>query len=106
MTRNATPEKQMAKLHKKLTEKMLDALSASDSAIGLLSTYPDLPNPVKEHLKKEADANPALLQAVSKFLKDNDITCLPEESEKMSELERRLKLKRSVGNVAHIDKEE
>jgi hypothetical protein len=47
---------------------------------------------------------PALLSAITKFLKDNDITAAPEDSDELSELEEALAKKRStrranVGNV-------
>jgi hypothetical protein len=105
MTKAAGTEKELAALHKKLTKSMLAALSSSSTAIDLLVKFPALPTEVTEFLEDHALANPALLQAVSKFLKDNDISCPQDESEDLSSLAQRLKNKRSVGNVTHIDED-
>ncbi|HXB10939.1 MAG TPA: hypothetical protein VNZ45_03055 [Bacteroidia bacterium] len=105
MTKAAGTEKELAALHKKLTKSMLAALDSSNTAISLLEEFPDLPSEVKDFLEDHAQANPALLQAVSKFLKDNDITCPQDESQELSSLAQRLKNKRSVGNVTHIDED-
>lgn len=105
MTKSAGTEKQLAALHKKLTTSMLDALDTSDTAIILLGKFPDLPDEVTEFLRNACDVNPALLTAVSKFLKDNDIKCPVEESKELNSLEQRLKRKRTVGNITHIDED-
>ena len=106
MTKAASPEKQLALLHKKLAATMIAALDSSDKAIALLGEYPDLPEDVKDFLEASCDVNPALLQAVSKFLKDNDITCPQDESQEVDALAQRLKNKRTVGNITHLDNEE
>lgn len=53
---------------------------------------------------------PALLSAITKFLKDNSITAAPEDSEELSELEEALQKKRDarrvkVGNIIPFEKE-
>jgi hypothetical protein len=99
-------DKQLGELHGKLAKSMVRALDASDKAIVLLDKYEDeLPGEVVEYLTKQADANPALLTAVSKFLKDNAITCSIDDSEELSHLEQLLKTKperKRVGNVVPI----
>ena len=105
MTKSASTEKQLALLHKKLSATMLAALDSSDRALVLLSEHPDLPEEVKDFLEEQCDVNPALLQAVSKFLKDNDITCPQDESTEVDALATRLQKKRTVGNITHIDEE-
>ncbi len=105
MTKAASPEKQLALLHKKLAATMIAALDSSDKAIYLLGEYPELPKEVQTFLRDACDVNPALLQAVSKFLKDNDITCPQDESTEVDALANRLKNKRTVGNITHIDQE-
>lgn len=105
MTERAGTEKQLALLHKKLSATMLAALDSSDEALDLLGRYgSDLPNQVQEYLEKQCAINPSLLQAISKFLKDNDITCPQEESQELDELTTRLKSKRktTVGNITHL----
>ena len=87
---------------------MLAALDASEEAKVLLDQHShEIPEAVARFLLRHADANPSLLTAVAKFLKDNQITCAVSDSEEMSELELRLKNKKrvSVGNVTHITEE-
>ncbi len=105
MTKAASPEKQLALLHKKLAATMMAALDSSDKALMLLGEYPDLPERVKIFLEAACDVNPSLLQAVSKFLKDNDITCPQDESTEVDALATRLQKKRTVGNVTHLDED-
>lgn len=98
-------DKLLGELHGKLAKTMLASLESSEQAAALLEEYSEeLPGAVQAFLAKISDANPALLTAVSKFLKDNAITCAIEDSEEMSELEKRLQNKRKrVGNVIPID---
>ena len=106
MTERAGTEKQLALLHKKLSITMLAALDSSDEALSLLGKYgSELPDQVTEYLEKQCAINPSLLQAVSKFLKDNDITCPQDESHELSTLEQRLKNKRksTVSNIVHLE---
>lgn len=95
----------LGELHGRLAKSMLQALSASESAQALLDEHDgELPESVVSFLSKTAGTNPSLLTAISKFLKDNDITCAIEDNDEMSELEERLKNKRKrVGNVVPID---
>lgn len=97
-------DKLLGDLHGQLAKSMIANLNASNGAEALLEEHDDLPDDVVEFLKKVSCTNPAFFTAVSKFLKDNDITCLVEESDDMTELEERLKNKRKrVGNVIPID---
>ena len=100
-------DKILGDLHGKLAKSMLSALESSDTAQDLLTAYgEELPIEVIQFLTKLSSNNPALLTAVSKFLKDNDITCSIEESHELSELEIRLANKRKrVGNVVPIHDE-
>lgn len=56
------------------------------------------------------EVSPAMLGAMTKFLSDNKITCLPEESNEMSELAKTLAQKRTrrraVGNVVPFETED
>lgn len=98
-------DKLLGELHGKLAKSMLAALATSEQAAALMEEFgEDLPGPVQTFLCKHAETNPALLTAVSKFLKDNSITCAIEDNEEMSELEARLQTKRKrVGNVIPIE---
>lgn len=102
-------DKELGKLHAKVAQVMLKALESSDTAGLLLDEFMDeLPEKVVDFLEKQVTVNPALLQAVTKFLKDNEVTCQIDEDESMSDLQKRLAEKRtrkSVGNVEYLDHE-
>lgn len=102
-------DKELGVLHGKLAKSMLAALDASEEAKVLLDEHAhELPDPVIRFLETHANANPSLLTAVAKFLKDNNITAAIESSEEMSALEKHLKNKKrvSVGNVIPITDDE
>ena len=103
-------DKELAELHAKVAKAMSRALDSSDRAETLLNEYEDeLPAPVVMFLEHQINANPSLLTAITKFLKDNEITAQREESTEMTELEERLQKKKSrvrVGNVVPITDEE
>jgi len=106
-------DKELGELHSLLAKAMKDALTASNEAQELLDACieggEELPLAVEAYLEKAASANPALLTAVAKFLKDNNITAAIEDDSNMSALQERLqgKRKKSMGNVVPIteDKE-
>ena len=108
MTKQKATDKELGELHALLARSMKDALQSSDEAKSILeacrNSGEDLPAFVEAFLEKAATANPALLTAVAKFLKDNNITAAIEDSEEMSELQKRLKEKRrhSVDNVVQL----
>lgn len=110
-------EKELSVLHKKVAEVLLKKLQSSDQAIYLLAKYHPiddeedlLPEDVRDYLEKQMDASPALLTVITKFLKDNDITAVVEESKELSELDKRLAEKsarrKSVGNVIPMQDED
>jgi hypothetical protein len=106
-TKKTATNKELGELHKALAKRMQISLEAADAAQFLLDEFAeDLPTPVIDYLEKQSAASPALLTAVAKFLKDNDITCTIEDSEELGDLEKRLRDKRSrkkVGNVEYLD---
>lgn len=85
---------------------LLKKLDAADKASILLVEHAgELPEEVAEYLAEQSDASPALLTVITKFLKDNDITAVVEESKELSDLDKRLSEKRqrrTVGNVIPI----
>ena len=111
MKQKAT-DKELGELHSLLAKSMKAALEASSEAQDLLDACVDsgeeLPLAVEAFLERAADANPSLLTAVAKFLKDNNITAAIEDSKDMSELEQRLKKKRkhSTDNVVPIKEDQ
>ena len=98
-------ESNLGKLHEKLAEVMLEALTSQDEAGFLLDEYKnEVPEAVLKFLEKVSQINPSLLTAITKFLKDNDITCQPEEGDRVSALQAKLAGKRrSVADIATID---
>ena len=108
MTKQTASDTKLGLLHSRVAEVMLNALTSADTAAILLETFRDqLPTEVIAYLSIQTDVNPALLQAVTKFLKDNDITCQIAEDENMTELQQRLAEKqgrrKTVGNVVPIE---
>lgn len=107
-TKQKATDRELGELHSLLARSMKDALQSSDEAKSILEAChesgEELPPFVEAFLEKAATANPALLTAVAKFLKDNNITAAVEDSEEMSDLQKRLKDKRrhSVDNVVPI----
>lgn len=94
-------EAELGTLHRRVAETMIKALDQSEVASGLLIKYPDdLPSDVVDFLESFVDVNPSLLTAATKFLKDNHISCDPEEDSALSELENKLQAKK--GNVTSI----
>lgn len=95
MTVKAASEGALGELHSKVAKVMSNALDVVEKA--------------QEHwLEGDADeprpeVSAPLLSAITKFLNDNKISCVPEDSKEMSDLEKRLMAKRktSVGNVVH-----
>ena len=89
-------ETELAKLHGRVAQTMLEALDNQSCAAALIVEFNgELPDKVLTFLEKVRTPNPALLTAVSKFLKDNDITAALDDSDTMTELEKRLSAKRN-----------
>jgi len=99
---NKATEHQLAALHGKLAETMTTALHQSDRAGALLVEFKEeLPNKVRKFLEDAREVNPSLLSSVTKFLKDNNISCDGAEDENLANLEARLKAKKK-SNVTTI----
>lgn len=97
MTVKAAPEEALGLLHAKVAKVMSGALQVFEHAQEeyLRGTHEDMDMP---------EVNASLLSVITKFLSDNKITCVPEESGEVSDLAQRLKGKRTrkVGNVLHL----
>ena len=109
----AATEKELSELHKKVAKVLLLKLDSSHQATYLLSKDHDadetvLPEDVIEYLETQMDASPALLTVITKFLKDNDITAVIDESKELSDLDKALaaKRKRRVAGVALVKNED
>lgn len=95
MTKKAATEAALGELHAKVAKVMADALTVYDIAQERYNAADseDIEAPV---------LNPALLSVMTKFLSDNKITCVPEESAGMSELEEKLKRRREKRSERNV----
>lgn len=92
MTIKAATEQELGELHSKVARVMSDALDVYDKA---QTVYLELsPEDLKESGIDPPVVSPPLLAVVTKFLNDNKISCVPEDSKEMSELAERLRAKR------------
>ena len=115
MAKGAATERKLGKLHEMLTElfiKQLERYSAQLDAVDKIDPNELESEVLAELLNNGFEPSPAMLSAVSKFLKDNEIMYDTEQLEELSSLERRLKDKRekrgnviSLGNLAVSDEE-
>lgn len=103
-------EKELSELHKKVANVLLKKLESADKAKALLlEFYDELPEEIIGFMEDQCDASPAFLTVVTKFLKDNNITAVVEDSKELSELDKRLAEKRQrrvVGNVIPMNDDE
>jgi len=91
-------EQSLSELHGKLADTLSAALETSDKAQHLLNKYEDheveLPFDVKNFLRAMREVNPTMLTVVTKFLKDNNISCDGADDDDLGALEGKLKAKR------------
>ena len=102
MTTNAATESKLGALHAKVAQVMVNALDVVEKA---QEVYLELPAD-DENIGPAPEVSAPLLSAITKFLNDNKITCVAEDSEAMSELAEKLankRKRRTVGNVVHLD---
>lgn len=100
MTVKAATETKLGELHAKVATVMTNALDVVEKAqIGYLDADADDVGPMPE-------VSAPLLGVITKFLSDNKISCLIEESDAVgglaATLAERRKNRRTVGNVVHI----
>jgi hypothetical protein len=92
MAKGASTPVSMGKLHLKLTELFLTILNKYENDLSALDNVGD---ELLDGLAAEGMMpSPAMLSAVSKFLKDNDITMETETLDELTDMERRLKNRR------------
>lgn len=97
MAKGAAKEKQLGALHAKITDVFIKVLSRYEERLDKIESIdPDeFENEMLEELFNEnAMPNPAMLSAVTKFLKDNEISFDTEKLAQLSDQERRLKERR------------
>lgn len=102
MSKGAANEQRLGGLHDTLArvfQRVLERYEKNYEALDQMQKE-EVSDEMVELLSTIQEPNPAMLSAVSKFLKDNDIMYDTEEVNKLSAQERRLKEKRERrGNV-------
>jgi len=106
MARGAAKEQALGGLHAKITEVFLRVLETYHKRLDVIEgidpeTLED--EMLAELLKDGGMPNPAMLSAITKFLKDNDIGFDTEKLSELSDQERRLKERREKrGNIVSL----
>ena len=96
-------ENELSVLHKRVARSLIKQLDQSETADNLLQEFEgDLPSPVVNFLNDLTQVPPALIQAATKFLKDNDISCDPVQETGMQSLQEKLKKRASVSGISLV----
>ena len=95
VTKASAPEDKLGALHAKVADVMLKALDAIELANEKAPEQDDDGNSLPP-----MEPSAALLGAITKFLKDNNITCNTEDSQTMTGLQQRLKDKPRLARKA------
>lgn len=92
----AASETRLGALHEKVTEVLMVALDGE-----VLPGYEDGDTVIPD---KVIPPSAAIIAAATKFLKDNEITCVPSENNALGELEQKMAARRARrGNVIDFD---
>lgn len=106
MAKGAANEGRLGTLHSKITEVFIQVLERYETRLDLreqLSTDDLQEEILAKLLDMDFEPNPAMLSAITKFLKDNEISFDTEQLEQLSDQERRLKERREKrGSIASL----
>jgi len=95
MPKNTATEQDLGGLHSKLAGILSKVLTGYEKKLDLATAVLDAADPEDELvdvlLQQNIEPSPAMLSAVAKFLKDNEITVSREELDALSAQEERLK---------------
>ena len=96
MAKGAATEKQLGKMHSMLAQVFTRCLEKQLKVYEAMDKIPEgeIEADMLEALSEMTEPNPAMLSAMSKFLKDNEIGLDSEEVETLNATERRLAEKR------------
>ncbi len=97
MTAKAAPEERLGNVHAKVTAIFLKVLERYEDrldALTLLDKEEIEQDVLLEVLEQNFEPNPAMLSAITKFLKDNEISYDVPQIDELSDTERRLKERR------------
>lgn len=93
MAKGAATERTLGALHSRLAEVFTKVLEKYERSLDRINRE-DIEESMLEELIKNSEPSPAMLGAISKFLKDNEIGFDSEEIDKLSSTEKRLKDRR------------
>ena len=101
MAKGASTEARMGKLHNKITELFLKILIKYEDDLSAMGNAED--ELIDSLMEEGMMPNPAMLGAITKFLKDNNISLESEKLDELSEMEERLAAKkRNRPNMASV----
>lgn len=92
MTKKAANEETLGTLHAKVAEVMLNALNSTDMLNEQIAADNEKARQADQldAIRDLIEPSPALLGAITKFLKDNEITCNTEDSVGLTALQQQL----------------
>jgi hypothetical protein len=109
MAKGSANEKALGALHAKITEVFQKVLARYEARLDVLDTInpADIEDEVlREIMEDGAMPNPAMLSAITKFLKDNEISFDTEQLTELSDQERRLAERRekrtNLASLSHL----
>lgn len=105
MSKGAATEKSLSRVHSQLARVFSRVLEKYEKGLEALDSIPtgEIEADMIEVLAEISEPNPAMLSAIAKFLKDNDIGMDTEEVADLNSTERRLAEKREARRKAGID---
>ena len=105
MAKGAANEQTLGKLHSHLARVFTKVLEKYERGMEALDTLPrdEVESDLLEELLKIGEPNPAMLSAISKFLKDNDIGMDSEAVEELNSTQRRLEDRRAARKAAGLN---
>lgn len=106
MSKGAATENNLGSLHSKITDvfqKILERYEARLDCIEMVTPEQIEDEMIREIFEDGALPNPAMLSAITKFLKDNEISFDSEQLNELSDTERRLQERRERrGNITSL----
>ena len=105
MAKGAANEQTLGKLHSHLARVFTRVLEKYERGMEALDNLPrdEIESDLIEELMKISEPNPAMLSAIAKFLKDNDIGMDSEAVEELNSTQRRLEERRAARKAAGIN---
>lgn len=105
MAKGAAKEESLGRLHSHLANVFTKVLEKYERGLEALDAIPrdEVEGDLIEALMELSEPNPAMLSAISKFLKDNDIGMDTDEVEQLNATERRLAERREARKKAGIN---